>query len=222
VLPVIAITPDCSAPSGATDSQYVVRKNYADALARAAALPVILPYTPDAISDIIERFDGFVISGTTPGIFEVPGRTGFERALIAAALQAGKPLLGICNGMQLLGIALGGTLIDDISAYDPRGVDHLPYPVPDQPAHAVDLIEGRWLHRLAKTSPVMVNSFHRQAMSASGNYHVAALARDGTVEAIEGMGDGFACGVQWHPEYGLTELDEAIFARLAAAAKRGT
>lgn len=220
MLPVIAITPDCSVPSGSADSHYVVRKNYADAVARAGALPVVLPYSPQAIAEIVERFDGFLISGTTPGVFEVPGRTSFEQALIAAALQAEKPLLGICNGMQLVGLALGGTLVDDISAHGASGVDHLPHAVPDRPAHAVDLVEGGWLHRLAGASSVMVNSFHRQAIGPAGRYDVAALARDGTVEAIRGIGDGFVAGVQWHPEYGLTALDHDIFACFVAAARR--
>ena len=219
--PVIAITPDCST-LGSPENQYILRSNYAEALAQAGALPVILPYLPHAVAEIVERFDGFVISGTTPGILEVPGRTGFERQLIDAALELRKPLLGICNGMQLLGLALGGTLIADITAHGAQGVDHLPHPVPDRPAHAVDLVEGRWLRRLAAESGASVNSFHRQAISADGRYHVAAIAPDGTVEAIEGKGQGYARGVQWHPEYGLADLDRAIFADFVAAARRGS
>lgn len=220
--PVIAITPDCSAPLGSAESQYVLRRNYAEAVAQAGALPVILPYLPDAVAEIVERFDGIVISGTTPGVLEVPGRTSFERQLIDAALQLRKPLLGICNGMQLLGLALGGALIPDITAHGAQDVDHLPHPVPDRPAHAVDLIEGRWLRRLAAGPRATVNSFHRQAISADGRYHVAALAPDGTVEAIESKAEGFARGVQWHPEYGLADLDRAIFADFVAAARRGS
>lgn len=84
--PLIAITPDCGSVDGApTETTYVIRQNYAAAIAAAGGLPVILPYLPERLAEVVERFDGFLISGSTPGSSNVPDRTNFELALIAAA-----------------------------------------------------------------------------------------------------------------------------------------
>ena len=219
--PMIAITPDCmSSDAGPTETAYVVRANYAAALAAAGALPVVLPYMSDRLDEIIARFDGFLISGSTPGVSEIPGRTDFELALIRAAMTAGKPVMGICNGMQMIGLALGGSLIERLDPPAPGGPDHLPQPVPLAAAHPVSFAYATRLAGLAGTSKAEVNSLHRQAIRPGGNFAVAATAPDGVVEAIEGPGPGYMLATQWHPEYLLTDLDRALLADFVAAARQ--
>lgn len=219
--PLIAITPDCNVNTDMpTEATYLVRMNYASALADAGALPVVLPYLPERIDEVVSRFDGFVISGSTPGISEVSGRTDFELALIEAASSAGKPVLGICNGMQMIGLALGAQLIERLADPEPGGIDHLPRPAPLAMAHSIELAPDSRIGRLAQARCVEVNSLHRQAIEAGGRFTVAATAPDGVVEAIEGLGDGYVVGTQWHPEYRLTELDRALLADFIAAATR--
>lgn len=218
---MIAITPDCTTEELVpTEAAYVVRANYAAALAAAGALPVVLPYLPDRIAEIVSRFDGFLISGSTPGISEIPGRTDFELALIRAALAAGKPVLGICNGMQMIGLALGGGLIEKLDPPAPGGPDHMPQPVPSSAAHSITLSVGSRLAGLATAGSMEVNSLHRQAIRPDGDFRVVATAPDGVVEAIESAGSGYMLGTQWHPEYLLTNLDRALLADFVAAARR--
>lgn len=218
-VPLIAITPDCDVNADApTEATYLVRMNYASALADAGALPVILPYLPERIDEVVARFDGFVISGSTPGISEMPGRTDFELALIEAASAAGKPVLGICNGMQMIGIALGARLIDQLPSPRSGEIDHLPRAVPLAMAHVIELDPASRIGQLAQAGSAEVNSLHRQAIEPYGRFRVVATAPDGVVEAIEGFGDGYVLGTQWHPEYRLTELDRALLADFVAAA----
>lgn len=218
--PLIGISPDGDAPQGQpTEAEYRVRMNYAGAVWAAGGCPVILPWLKDGVEDLIGRCDGILVTGGTPGILSKDGRTGFEHALIRAALAAGKPVLGICNGMQLLGQVLGADFVESIPDAMPAALDHIPQPVPTELAHPVALTPGTLLHCLADGAETRANSLHRQAIAGSGDFTVAAWAPDGVVEAIESKGAGFALGLQWHPEYGLTELDRAIFAAFVDASR---
>lgn len=218
--PLIGISPDGDGPPGEpTETEYRVRMNYAGAIQAAGGCPVVLPWIEDGVIEFVERCDGFLVTGGTPGVLSKEGRTEFERALIRAALDRGKPVLGICNGMQLLGQVLGAEFIDSIAAAEPDALDHIPQPVPTAVAHPVALTAGTRLHLLAGDSEAHVNSLHRQAITGSGDFTVAARAPDGVVEAIEAKEPAFAMGLQWHPEYGLSALDRAIFAAFVDASR---
>ena len=220
--PLIAITPDCQVEDDAqTESTYVLRMNYATALAEAGAMPVLLPYLPERMDEIVARFDGFVISGSTPGVSEMPGRTAFELALIKAAIAAGKPIFGICNGMQMIGLALGARLIERLDTPVAGGPDHMPEPVPTMLAHSVRLDPQSRVAKIAGATSAEVNSLHRQAIEPSDEFRVAATAEDGLIEAIEGNGPGYAVGTQWHPEYRLTSLDRKLLVDFVDAARPG-
>jgi gamma-glutamyl-gamma-aminobutyrate hydrolase PuuD len=217
--PLIAITPDAQTDVlHSSENSYVVRMNYASALAECGALPVILPYLPDDIATLLDRFDGFLISGTTPGISETPSRSDFERALIAAALDAGKPLLGICNGMQMLGVALGGYLGDIEGGHLDESSYHLPAAHPISAAHPINITPDSRISKLLGGDRTHVNSFHRQEIKLGGMMNVVAHAPDGVIEAIEAQAASYAVGVQWHPEYLLSDFDRAIIMDFVAAA----
>lgn len=217
--PLIGLTPDQDVPEGQpTEAHYLVRSNYAGAVLAAGGIPVILPYAMPAVAEHVARLDGFLITGGTPGVSVKPGRSEYELALITAALAAGRPLLGICNGMQMIGRALGGRLIESIAGEVPGAMDHVPQAVPVATVHDIIIAPQTRLAALAGAERALVNSLHSQAVGGTGRFTVSARAPDGVAEAIEGPGPGFCLGLQWHPEYRLTDLDRAIFAAFIEAA----
>ncbi|MGC5564403.1 gamma-glutamyl-gamma-aminobutyrate hydrolase family protein [Streptomyces sp. FR-108] len=170
----------------------------------AAMLP---PDEPAYAAGVVARLDGVVIAGgpdVDPSRYgaerdarcgpEARARDSWELALIEAALASGTPLLGICRGMQLLNVALGGTLVQHIDGHvEAVGVfgRHVVRPVPGSLCAGV--VGGE----------VSVPTYHHQAVGRLGAGLVAsAFAEDGTVEAVELCGAGWALGVQWHPEMG--------------------
>ena len=117
-----------------------------------------------------------------------------------------KPVLGVCRGLQIINLAAGGSLFQDLAALRPGSVKHDYFPfrdgyARDHLAHPVRVVEGTRLHRLAGLTEFSVNSMHHQAIDRLGGSLVAtALAPDGVIEGIEGTEDYFLVGVQWHPE----------------------
>ncbi|KAB1122181.1 glutamine amidotransferase [Neorhizobium galegae] len=225
--PVIFMTPDIhEIPNAATEREYVVRANYAEAIAEAGGIPLILPYESGGISAALAIADGILITGARPGAEVTAHRSEFEKALIQQALDVGKPLLGICHGMQLIGECLGGTFVTDLPEMADDRTAHMPHDIPDRLAHELVVEPGssfaRWLDD-AKTS---VNSLHRHALTGSGRFRVVARAPDGVIEAFEGETTGFSLGVQWHPEYRLTAFDRYVLKtfvdRAASALKAAT
>ncbi|MDX3518608.1 gamma-glutamyl-gamma-aminobutyrate hydrolase family protein [Streptomyces scabiei] len=170
----------------------------------AAMLP---PDDPSYAAGAVARLDGLVIAGgpdVDPALYgaersprcgpPAPGRDAWELALIRAALEAGTPLLGICRGMQLLNVALGGTLVQHIE-------DHV-VEVGVFGRHPVKPVPGtRYADINAEETDVP--TYHHQAVDRLGTGLVpSAHASDGTIEAIELPSPAWALGVQWHPEMG--------------------
>ncbi len=210
---------------------YALRTHYADAIVGAGGLPFALPHEPDLASAYLDRLDALVITGgafdVDPSLYGGPShpsvtikqrRTEAEMALLRGALARHLPVLGICGGQQLLAVALGGTLITHIPDAHP---DALPHEQPNprhEAGHAVTLIAGTLLARIAQTDSMTVNSSHHQAVADPGpTLRVNARAPDGIVEGVEHPRRRFCLGVQWHPEFLIDPADRLIFDALIAA-----
>lgn len=218
--PVIGITPDVSEtaarPARPSVPRYELKVAYADAVLAAGGLPIILPYSEDenAPKQAIELCDALVITGGAfdidPELYGVKkrsgllgpvkmGRTAYEQRVLRAALDADLPVLGICGGMQLLAVAAGGSLYQDLGDELPGAFNHEQKIDPRKPGHKVRIVEGSKLHAIVGAREIQVNSTHHQAVKDAGSAMVCAVASDNVVEAIELPGK-FALGVQWHPE----------------------
>lgn len=189
---------------------------YVRALYDAGGLPVlVLPAPADVLRGILERLDGLLLPGGVdvapahygqaphPSLGEVDAaRDELELPLCRWALDTGKPVLGICRGMQVMNVAAGGTLYQDIPAQCPNTANHSPTGQPrDYIAHDVLVEPNTLLAEIVGVAPLPANSWHHQALrDVAAPFVVSARARDGIIEAIDGRGQRFAVGVQFHPE----------------------
>jgi putative glutamine amidotransferase len=133
-----------------------------------------------------------------------PLRDQVELALAQRALADGMPLLGICRGIQLLNVAMGGTLYQDIPSELPGTLDHYASRNAEGRMlmpHSITIEHESWLAEQLGTTEIPVNTFHHQALrDVAPGLRVVAYAPDGVIEAVEGTGDSFVAGVQSHPE----------------------
>ncbi len=211
---------------------------YSAAIAAAGGQPewVDPERTGDSLRAWFEGLDGLVLTGggdihparygahTGPNLSGLDcRRDDLEITLAGWALEAGLPLLGICRGHQLLNVAHGGTLIQDIPTDVPHAGRHDAPRAGEGPVrHAVHLRAGSRLRELIGGTSLVVNSYHHQAVCAVGQgVLVSAAADDGIIEGIEVGGHPFALGVQWHPErMPDAPSSRALFAGLTRAAGR--
>lgn len=200
--------------------------NYPAALAACGALPFVIPLNlPESIlRGIFDRLDGLCLAGgvdVDPTHYEEPwhpalgqvdaARDATELMLARWAVEKDLPVLGICRGVQLINVALGGSLYQDIPAQVPQALRHnyrLAETSWERPTHKV-LIEPRCrLAAILNEHQILANSFHHQALKdIAAGFRPVGYAEDGIVEAIEHPGKRFALAVQWHPE-GMFPSDE--------------
>lgn len=232
--PVIGVTLDHeTAQTYSKFPWYAVRQNYCDAVAAAGGLPIALPHDPDRADTYLDLIDGLVVTGgafdVDPALFGAgerhstvvtkDRRTAFELAMTRGALARDMPVLGICGGQQLLHVALGGTLIQHIPDAVTDALAHEQPNPRDEPGHTVQVVPGTLLHRIVGVTELAVNSAHHQAAADEPDGVVVnARAPDGVIEGNEAPGYRFCLGVQWHPEFHITDADAAIFSALVAAA----
>ena len=236
--PLIGITLDSEDPGGYSNLPwYALRENYSRSIAEAGGLPVALPHEVEQAEDYLDQIDGVVITGgafdVDPAIFGADARhptvttkdrrTAFELAITGGAVRRDTPVLGICGGQQLLHVVLGGALIQHIPDEIEGDLAHEQPNPRDQPGHPVAITKGSLLHKIVKTDELQVNSAHHQAAKgAPQGVIINAVAPDGVIEGIEAPGQRFCLGVQWHPEYGVSAGDSAIFKAFITAAAKAT
>jgi putative glutamine amidotransferase len=216
---------------------HLLRQDYVRSVEKAGGLPFVLaPGKPADAAALLARLGGLVLSGGSdvdPVLFSegrhpsvthvVRERDDFEIALAREALERDVPLLAICRGHQVLNVATGGTLIQDIPSQLSGNVDHDPERERWETAHDVCILPGTRLRALLGKDTVAVNSFHHQAVKDVGR-GLAVSARsqkDQLVEGLEAPDRRFAVGVQWHPEsfWNQRENFDALFAGLVEAAR---
>ena len=229
--PVIGITPNYVRETGL----YTLNRDYAGAVITAGGCPVLLfpSAEPCALPDFL---DAILLSGggdIDPLLFgedplrqsgEIsPLRDSFELPLCRLALEAGLPVFGICRGMQVMNIAAGGGIYQDIAAQTGSTLKHSQQAPRPHGTHSVMPEENSLLAALWGRKCVTVNSFHHQAVARLGEgFAAAAHSPDGIIEAIERQGGAFALGVQWHPEAMKTEEQSLLFSAFVQAAGRQT
>ncbi len=214
---------------------YWSRPGYLEGMEEAGAAPVLLPLTEEEalLAQFTELCSGFLFPGgqdLDPALYGeerterceavVPKMDGGERALFRFALASGKPLLGVCRGLQLFNVMLGGTLYQDFPTEQPGSVIHRGKTLDDEVRHPVSVLPDTLLAQVLSAGEIEVNSYHHQGIKKLGKgLQIAAAAPDGLIEAAFLRDHRFALAVQWHPEliYQTDENSRKIFRAFAAA-----
>jgi putative glutamine amidotransferase len=215
--------------------------NYEQAVRRAGGEPVLVPLTDrEQQSYLLPNLDGFVLPGSPADVepaeygavndgkcapADLP-REEADRAILAHAFAARKPVLAICYGCQLLNVYLGGTLIQDLrselgttAAHQKKDLSPEPH---DDPIHGAKFLPQSRLAGLASGEQAQINSSHHQAIRKPGkNLRVTAHSTDGIIEGVEWTGDAnWVVGVQWHPERMFGDaFSERLFRDFVGAAR---
>ena len=195
-----------------------LNERYFEAIIRAGGLPVMLPQTADkAVAEaLLEGIDGLLLSG---GVDVLPSRYGEETLLACGvihekrdeaellltqgALKRRMPIFGICRGIQVLAVAMGATLFQDIESQlgipAKQHKQEQPY---DDPVHTVRFKEGGLFERITQTSLMPTNSMHHQSIKEAGDLlRIEGITMDGIIEAVCSKENEAVFGVQFHPEY---------------------
>jgi len=233
--PVVGIT----LGDGSRPGFHVMREDYVRSVEQAGAVPVVLPSVrAEDAAALLDRLDGLLLSGgvdVDPVLFgQAPHpklgqvnrrRDDFELALTREALQRDLPILAICRGHQVLNVATGGTLIQDIASIVAGGVAHDARGPRWRRVHRVDLAPASRLREILGRDMISVNSFHHQAVDRLGEGLVvsARSPEDGVVEGIEMPTRRFVVAVQWHPEsfWGRRDSFQPLFDAHAEACRKG-
>jgi putative glutamine amidotransferase len=222
--PLIGLTPAHDIESGDVKA----RPTYMRALKAAGAIPVVMPLdaSEEDLKQLSKDMDGFLFTGgpdVHPFLFgeETQAHCGnvsaardqMEISLLPMIMELRKPVLGICRGIQVLNIALGGNIWQDIPSQVTRDFP-LAHSQPfsyDMPCHTVALTEGSLLARISESSSIKVNSMHHQAVrDLAPGLIASAYSPDHLIEALEMTDYPFFIGVQWHPEYLWEKNGEAF------------
>lgn len=216
--PIIGVTGSLIIDEGGMFPGYeraYVNNDYIQSVIMAGGVPFIIPMVQDEniIKTQLEGIDALIISGghdINPLMYGeepsqklgaiLPKRDAFDAAVVKLAMELKIPTIGICRGEQMLNVANGGTLYQDLSFIDGCYIKHNQGALPSTATHTTNIVEGTKLHGILGDT-VMTNSFHHLAVKdVAPGFKIAALAKDGVVEAIEKEGEDFVIGLQWHPE----------------------
>lgn len=225
--PLIGLTPS----HDTQNDDISMRPTYLRALRAAGAIPVVLPLeaSEEELAQLADTLDGFVFTGgpdvhpfhfgeeTHPACGNVsPARDHLELTLLPLVMRTGKPILGVCRGLQLINIGLGGTIYQDIPSQrqETAPVCHNQPFYYTTPAHHVTVAPASLLSCITGKETLAVNSMHHQAAKdVAPGLMVSAQAPDGIIEALEKPDYPWLLAVQWHPEYlqAKEETAAAIF-----------
>lgn len=216
--PIIGIT------SNIDSTAHTLQNTYIQAVMAGGGIPFVIPTGLESdIQQITTLLDGLVISGggdLNPHLFNeeplpqlgnvTPERDSIELELVKHMLTLDKPILGICRGHQVLNVAFGGTIYQDINSQSASpGLQHDQNAKREYQSHAVHIEEGTLLESIAASNKIMVNSFHHQALKdVPSPLIISGKASDGIIEAIESPDHHFVVGVQWHPEALMQNVDQ--------------
>ncbi|MBA3889978.1 MAG: gamma-glutamyl-gamma-aminobutyrate hydrolase family protein [Gemmatimonadaceae bacterium] len=231
---MVAVTATTRSESSGEPPRVRLNAAYVDAVARAGGVPVVVPVLDPALAaSVLAPVRALIVTGgedVAPDLFGEEPRPGLGRvvrardvweiALIHAARDRALPVFGVCRGIQVLNVALGGTLLQDIPRECPGALVHHQPEGRDVRSHPVACLPGSRLARLVGEAAT-VNSMHHQAIArVAPGLTVTATAPDGMIEGVEWHGtDWWAVGVQWHPEE-LDGRDAALFSAVVEAAAR--
>ena len=221
---------------------WIMGQRYVEALRSVGGVPWLIPLIPDdtdTLNAVFDKLDGIFLTGGVDvdpsrygetrhpkcGVTD-PDRDAVELMLLAHATATGKPVLAVCRGIQILNVARGGTLYQDVTAMVPEALKHDHFPTPDKPsrsylAHSIRVEPASHLGHILGEPTTPVNSMHHQAIKElAPGLRATAFAPDGIIEAVEATDHPFLVAVQWHPE----ELSDTqpgmkrLFQEFAAAA----
>jgi len=215
----ITLSGTIQAPEYRWPSRYgfdYLKRSYHRAVAVSGGVPILLANTIDKllIKEYLKNIDGLLISGgedMDPKYFRQKPhksispspseRDIFELNIIKYAMKKKIPILGICRGLQVINIALGGALYQDLSCMPQKTLRHSDPKETDKVFHKVIVVKGTLLHKIIGKHAIEVNSSHHQTISEIGeDLKVAAFSSDGIIEGLEYPNYGFLLAVQWHPE----------------------
>lgn len=189
-----------------------------NAVLEGGGLPILLPFVNNKndITSLVEQFDGFLFTGgqdINPTLYgqalnnctdEIsPKRDEFEINLFKTIMTYNKPVLGICRGMQLINVALGGTLKQDILGLKDTCIhlQHFQKTPYDIPVHEIEIKQNTLIHQILQKNIICVNSVHHQAIEKlAKGLSITATSEDKLIEAFEITDLDFGIAVQWHPE----------------------
>lgn len=199
---------------------------HVDAVVEAGGIPIMIPLVKDDknLEKYMDLIDGIIFTGGDDilpakyGEEPIKGigdicilRDDQELKLLDMALERSLPILGICRGLQLLNVGLGGTLYQDLPSQKPEFQEHVSVPTVPYGFHYISLVKDGFLEEIFEKDEIFVNSLHHQGIKYLGNnLKATAYAKDGLVEAVEGINGQPIYGVQFHPEAMLENKKEFL------------
>ncbi len=203
---------------------YAIRENYLSSIYKYDAIPFPIFHEKNTIKEVCKYIDGLIVTGgnfdINPSIYGNNNlgsrnikekRTDFEISIFNEFFSKKKPILGICGGEQLINVACGGDLLQNIEKKNSNFINHEQKNPRNETSHKIYINKKTKLFNIIKKDEIMVNSAHHQAVKNLGkNLIECASAKDSVIEAIEHIEHPWCIGVQWHPEFLITNEDHAL------------